>query len=88
MAMDTHANACVEAVVQGHQRVAPCKTEDEVARTYVAGLNSGLASNLNTEGSVYITGPLAVAISSPAPYGSHARALSARTIRGAPRPTA
>jgi len=49
----------------------PRDTEDEVARAYIAGLNSGLADNVSTGGSVYISGPLAVTIAAPAPYGSY-----------------
>jgi uncharacterized protein DUF4124 len=48
----------------------PRDTEDEVFRAYIAGLESGLARNVSTGGSVYISGPLAVTISPPTPYGS------------------
>ena len=47
----------------------PPNTEDEVARAYLAGLNSGLADNVSTGGDVYINGPLAVTIAPPTPYG-------------------
>jgi hypothetical protein len=42
--------------------------DDEVRRAYLAGLDSGLASTVSTGGSVYISGPLAVTISSPESY--------------------
>jgi hypothetical protein len=47
----------------------PRDTEDAVSRAYVAGLESGLASNASTGGSLYINGPLAVTISAETPYG-------------------
>jgi hypothetical protein len=50
----------------------PRDTADEVLRAYLAGLTSGLAGTISTGGSVYISGPLAVTISSPTPYGSYA----------------
>ena len=43
----------------------PPLPEDEVSRAYVAGVESGLARNVSTGGSVYIAGPLAVTIASP-----------------------
>lgn len=50
----------------------PPDTEDElVLRAYLTGLESGLGRNASTGGSVYISGPLAVTISSPTPYGSY-----------------
>ncbi len=49
----------------------PRDTVDEVLRAYAAGLDSGLASNVSTGGSVYISGPLAVTISPPMSYGGY-----------------
>lgn len=49
----------------------PRDTEDDMLRAYLAGLDSGLASNVSTGGSVYVSGPLAVTISAPTPYGSY-----------------
>ncbi|MFI5399021.1 MAG: DUF4124 domain-containing protein [Candidatus Binatia bacterium] len=49
----------------------PRDTEDEVLRAYLAGLESGVAHNISTGGSVYISGPLAVTISPSTPYGSY-----------------
>ena len=54
------------------QREPPRDTEDEVLRAYLAGLDSGLARNVGTGESVYVSGPLAVTISPPTPYGSYA----------------
>lgn len=48
----------------------PGETEDAVLRAYLAGIESGLARDAGTGGSVYINGPLAVAISPPTPYDS------------------
>lgn len=50
----------------------PRDTEDEVLRAYIAGLESAMARNAGTGGSVYISGPLAVTISPATPYGSYA----------------
>jgi len=49
----------------------PSDTEDEVARAYLTGLDSGLAHNGSTGGSVYVSGPVAVTIFAPTPYGSY-----------------
>lgn len=49
----------------------PRDTEDSAFRAYLAGLESGLASNANTGGSVYINGPLAVTVSSATPYSDY-----------------
>ncbi len=48
----------------------PRDTEDAVLRAFLAGLESGRASDSATGGSVYLNGPLAVAVSPPAPYGT------------------
>lgn len=49
----------------------PRDAKDEVWRAFLAGLDSGLASNVGTGRSVYISGPLAVTTSPPTPYGSY-----------------
>jgi len=49
----------------------PRDTEDEMLRAYLAGLQTGLARNVSSGGSVYISGPLAVTSSPPTPYGSY-----------------
>lgn len=48
----------------------PRDAEDAVLRAYIAGLENGRASDAATGGNVYINGPLAVAASPPAPYGT------------------
>lgn len=45
-------------------------TENELLRAYLAGLDNGLAGTVSTGGSVYVSGPLAVTIAPPTPYGS------------------
>ncbi len=49
----------------------PVDTGTDVLRAYLAGLESGLARDVSTGTSVYISGPLAVTISAPTPYSSY-----------------
>ncbi len=49
----------------------PPDPQNEELLAYLAGLQSGIGRAVNTGGSVYISGPLAVTVSVPTPYASY-----------------